>query len=324
MISILEAAKRQTNRLVSGRKACQIRASMDCELSQKISCNACYGSSVVFEAEGEPESPLIRKGRAVCLDCSQTMSIVESILEGLPKSDPQLDFWETHYSNEDQSVIIAALEKGFQNRRLLYAHYPIIRMIRKLTVPLESSIELGCGSGAFSLVLKKTGTVDKVTLLDYSRASLEAARSLFSHFGESCNLVHADIESAPFRRKTFDLSLSGGVIEHFRTEEERLDCLNAHLDIANRAFLQAPVSSPCYWLSRSLFSAYNRGWPFGFEKPVTFRELCKLAKRAGAEILDHDHQYFLSFPLFTRLHKLPKPGWYTWPFLNEIAIIASK
>ena len=297
---------------------------MESGLSSKILCTACHGSSVVFESDKESESPFIIKGRAVCADCSRAMPIVHGILEGFPESDSQLDFWETHYRTEDQSVIIAAIEKGLQDRHLLYDHYPAVRMIEKLPVPLESSIELGCGSGAFSLVLKKTGMVNEVTLLDYSRASLEAARALFSHFSERCNLVHADIESAPFKQKAFDLSLSAGVIEHFRTEAERLDCLIAHLEIADLAFIQAPVSSPFYWLSRAAYTAFNRGWPFGYEKPVTLRELRRLATMAGAWILGHDHQYFLSFPLFTRLHRLLRPGWYTWPFQNEIAILARK
>ncbi len=295
---------------------------MERELSQKIICTSCHGSSVVIETNEKPQSSFINEGRVVCIDCSHAMPISHSILEAFPDSDPQLDFWDTHYRNEDQSGIVAALEKGFQNRHLLNAHYPVIRMLEKLPVPLESSIELGCGSGAFSLVLKKTGMVNEVTLIDYSRAALEAARALFGHFKESCNLVHADIKSAPFEQKGFELALSGGVIEHFRTEENRLDCLTAHLEIAKVAFVQAPVSSPCYWLSRIVFTAFNRGWPFGFEKPATLRELRRLAMRADAKILDHDHQYFLSFPLFTRLHKLVRPGWYTWPFQNEIAILA--
>ena len=295
---------------------------MERELSKKIICNSCHGSSVVIETDEEPKSPFINEGRVVCMNCPHTMPISQSILEAFPDRDPQLDFWDTLFKNEDQAPIVAALEKGFQQRHLLYAHYPVIRMLEKLPVPLESSVELGCGSGAFSLVLKKTGMVHKVTLIDYSRAALEAARALFDHFGETCNLVHADIKSAPFKQKTFELALSGGVIEHFRTEESRFDCLISHLEIADLAFVQAPVSSPCYWLSRIIFTVFNRGWPFGFEKPATLSELRRLATRAGAKILDHDHQYFLSFPLFTRLHRLVNPSWYTWPFQNEIAILA--
>lgn len=297
---------------------------MERDLSQKIICAACRGGSVTIKNDEESGSPTISEGQVVCTDCSHTMPIAQGILKSFPKGNQQLRIWEHHYRTEDQSALMAALEKGFQNPSLLFAHYPAVRMIKKLPIPLDSSIELGCGSGSFSLVLKKTGLVNDVTLLDYSRASIDTAQELFDHFGESCNLVHADIESVPFKRKAFDLSLSAGVIEHFRTEVERLDCLAVHLEIADLAFVQAPVSSPFYWLSRATYTAFNRGWPFGYEKPVTLRELRRLAVRAGAEMLDHDHQYFLSFPLFTRLHRLMKPGWYTWPLQNEIAILARR
>lgn len=287
---------------------------MDNEVLGKLRCSAC----------GAPFSVKTGDGLAVCGECGHYMAIDDRILEDSPSSDGQLAVWDAHYSEEDQSPLIGALQAGFSNPGLLYAHYPLVRLVGNLSLPLESSIELGCGSGAFSLVLKKLGMVKSVTLLDYSRRSLEAAGRLFERFDAVCNLVHARLESAPFESGSFDLALSAGVIEHYRASDERLGCLEAHLEVAKVAFVQAPAFSPCYWLSRAVYTLVNGGWPFGYERPVTLRELRGLAARAGACIALHDHQYFLSFPLFTRLKRLANPGWYTRPFKNEIAILARK
>lgn len=259
-----------------------------------------------------------------CAACGQSMRLTSDLLEAEPGGDSQLSYWDAHYEAEDQGPVIGALEAGFRRPGLLVAHYPMVRLLESLPLPLGSSIELGCGSGSFSLLLKKLGIVKEVTLLDYSTASLEAAHRLFEHFGESCTLVHSAIESAPFQPGAFDLALSAGVIEHYRTPLKRLGCLQAHLELGRFTFVQAPVSSPFYWLSRTAFTVLNRGWPFGYEKPSTTRELRGLASSAGARVLGLDHQYFTSFHLFTRLHWLPRPGWYTFPFMNEIAILARR
>lgn len=233
-----------------------------------------------------------------------------------------MPFWEAHYASEDLSLFSEALEAGFRKPRALRAHYPVVRLLAGLDLPLGTSIELGCGSGAFSLVLARLGLVEEVTLLDYSKAALRAAGKLFSRFGVDCNLVHSTIDSAPFEARSFDLALSGGVIEHYRTAGERAACLAAHLELGRLAFVQAPLSSPFYWMSRSVYTALNRGWPFGYERPVTRRELRRLCGAVGAEVLQSDHQYFTSFHLFTRLHWLPEPGWYTAPLATEVAILA--
>jgi SAM-dependent methyltransferase len=250
------------------------------------------------------------------------MSVSGNILDSDPAGDSQLPVWEAHYRSEDQEPLLRALEAGFSDRRILEAHYPLVRLLGKIPCPLRSSIELGCGSGAFSLVLKKLGLVEEVTLLDYSIASLTTAQELFKHFDMECDLVHSTIGEAPFRAKAFELALSAGVIEHYRSRAARYSCMSKHLELASYAFLQAPVSSPFYWLSRTVYTAMNRGWPFGFERPVGIFEMHRLARRTGARVIGHDHQYFTSFPLFTRLHWLPMPGWYTIPFANEVAILA--
>lgn len=291
------------------------------KLLAKLRCTACGEIVFVQESmEGVSDDAVEFK----CKKCGRRIYLSNGVLDCLPDGDRQKRVWESYYSSSDQSALISALENGLEKPNLLHAHYSILRLLEHLSLPLSSSIELGSGSGAFSLILKRLGIVEHVTLLDYSEKALLTAKKLFDHFGESCTLVKASIDSMPFRDNAFELSLSAGVIEHYPTPQERMNCFLVHTAVARKAFVQAPVSSPCYWMSRTIYTAINRGWPFGFERPVTMREMRSFARETRVRIIGCDHQYFLSWPLFTRLHWLVRPGWYTWPFQNEISILVSK
>lgn len=209
--------------------------------------------------------------------------------------------WDRVYQAEsklEHSTYISWLEAGFSNPRLLFGHYPVARLVRHLSLPLESSIEIGCGSGKYSLVLKKLGLVRKTVLMDFSASALESAERLFRHFNESCTLVQAEFQQMPFADNSFDLAFSGGLIEHFRTWQEKHECFKAHLNVSRTVIIQAPASSPFYWIQRGLVTVLKRGWPFGFERPLSLDELKSYSDHSDGEIAAVDYQYFLNFLIF--------------------------
>ncbi|MBN1288504.1 MAG: class I SAM-dependent methyltransferase [Actinobacteria bacterium] len=297
---------------------------LESTLIEKMECRSCGGGFMLRDMHAHKAPHPINEGILLCTGCGNTLRVREGILDCSPQTDRQHRYWDEHYETEDQNPIAVAIERGVQNPGVLRSHYPLLRMIEGLALPMESSIELGCGSGAFSLLLNLTEAVGSTTLLDYSWPSLRAAGDLFARFNQSCNLVYARLEHAPFKKKAFSLAFSAGVIEHYRTDDERRRCLEAHLDCGNLAFVQAPVGAPGYWLPRIAVTVLKRGWPFGYERPVTMREIKTLINASGAELIKKDHQYFLSFPLFTRIGRLIRPGWYTWPLQNEIAVLAAR
>lgn len=298
-----------------------------------MKCVACDSDELMLESLGGPRARSVDEGALCCLNCERVMPVIQGIIENSPDRDKQHDIWDDLYRKAQESTTfqrqITPLDKGFRERELLTTYYPLVRTVSLFPVPLDSSVELGSGSGAYSLVLKKLGLVKRVTLLDYSIESLHAAGELFRYFGESCTLVHGSIESHPFKDNAFNLSFSGGVIEHYHTGEERLACMEAHLDVAERAFIQAPVNSPCYWLQRALVTVMERGWPFGYERPVTIREMYQLAKLAGAKIAHTDYHFFLNalifrIPRFIDLKRFLKPVWFTRPMMTELAVLLTR
>ena len=143
------------------------------------------------------------------------------------------------------------------------------------------TIELGAGRGDLSLLLARHGA--QVTLLDLSQTALSQASERFAREGLSAECVRTDLSAAGQLAGTFDVSLSLGVIEHFRGPD-RLRAVQAHADVLRPGGL-AIISVPhAACLPYCLWKAYLelRGWwPYGVERPYFRRELARLARSAG-------------------------------------------
>ncbi len=143
------------------------------------------------------------------------------------------------------------------------------------------TIELGAGRGDLSLLLARQGA--HVTLLDLSQAALRQARQRFARQGLSADCVQDDLLAAGACDSSFDVSLSAGVIEHFRGPD-RLQAVQAHGDVLRPGGL-AVISVPhAACLPYRLWKAYlefRRWWPYGMERPYHRRELARLARLAG-------------------------------------------
>ena len=302
---------------------------MDKDLLSKMQCRHCGGAYIAVSLNDSPLSDTFNFTRLNCSECGHVLEVRDGILNTFPSGDLSREAWNHLYDKApkmEKSLFVSALQRGFENNKLLASYYPLARMAREFSAPIQSSLELGAGSGTYSLILKKLGFVKEVTLLDYSYSALKAARSLFSYFGENCNLVLARLEEAPFIPGAFDLALSGGVIEHYSSASERLSCFKAHLRHAKLAYIQAPANAPCYWLQRALITIIKKGWPFGYEKPVTIREIEEYANISDTRIVIAEYQYFMNMivfwaPWLTRAQYIASKGWGLEPLRTDIAVL---
>lgn len=86
-------------------------------------------------------------------------------------------------------------------------------IVRRALGPVKglSALDLGCGTGRHSLRLSNDGA--NVTALDFSDGMLEEARN--KPGAESINFISHDLrERLPFSDRSFDLVVSGLVLEH--------------------------------------------------------------------------------------------------------------
>lgn len=182
-------------------------------------------------------------------------------------------------------------------------------------------IELGAGRGDASALLARRGA--RVTLLDYCETALELARRRFRRLGLEAEFVLADLsgdlgratsvrecphegtkgstgsgigdrESKPNPQSAirnpqspalgvFDLSISYGVVEHFKGAG-RTRAVAAHRRVLGDhglAVISVPhAACPTYRLWKTCLEL--RGWwPYGMEIPYSRRELTRRLRSAG-------------------------------------------
>lgn len=95
---------------------------------------------------------------------------------------------------------------------------------------IEKIVEVGCGTGKFTIPLAKAGK--KVIAIDYAEEMLDIVREKASHQGlaDRIELRHGDIENLDIKSNSAKAVLSIAVLRHFEDETKGLSELTRILD----------------------------------------------------------------------------------------------
>lgn len=85
----------------------------------------------------------------------------------------------------------------------------------------NSALDAGCGSGRYSVALKRMG-VRKVVGMDYSKNSIDFATENSVNLGSDINFVQGTVLEVPFEHESFDFVFSNGVLHHTSDTERGL------------------------------------------------------------------------------------------------------
>jgi len=211
------------------------------------------------------------------------------ILRLIPKGDySRYAHWEKMHSASTGEAITALYRRRFAfDDAFLLAYYAMPRLARRLGWKAEESLELGCQWGSNSLTLHRLGVTERVWLLDISVTALKAAMGFYRHFGVVPFALQAEIHALPFKDAAVDLSISGGLYEHFVGEEQE-QVVAENCRVSRRVLCQVPESTLAYWIYRRLYSLIKGGWPFGFEVPVRWGRLRALFERGEFAMAGRD------------------------------------
>ncbi len=153
--------------------------------------------------------------------------------------------------------------------------YPHLGIIKKLNTKYNDVLDIGCGSGSFSITFKKIFGIPNFFLVDNSLSALFLGKKIFEYFGEECELIQCDARKLPFKEKSFDLVYSTGLLEHFdKSDQERI--VNENCRVSRDIICQVPTNSVPYWMMRFFITIVNRKWPFGNEIPLSMDDLEQL------------------------------------------------
>jgi 2-polyprenyl-3-methyl-5-hydroxy-6-metoxy-1,4-benzoquinol methylase len=191
------------------------------------------------------------------------------------KETISLDIWENVWSED--------ISEEYIKQRVEHARHTLqYRKVNSLITEQASGlkvIELGCGEGIDSLLLGISGA--KITCVDFSKKAISRARKIFELYGIKAGFVEGDIFNLPDNfRDNYDISISGGVAEHFLGKKRR-DIFKVHLDVLKSDGL-AIVAVPNAWcfpyrIMKYLMEKTNK-WILGTEIPFSRWELINIAK----------------------------------------------
>jgi len=123
--------------------------------------------------------------------------------------------WEAGTYDEKWSI-------SFDERCIAYARDRFAAAAGTVGWPYGRVLEVGAGTGFFSLNLKQAGVVDQVAVTDLSPGMVEAAKSNAERLGFEVDGRVADAERLPFGDGEFDLVVGHAVLHHIPDVEAAL------------------------------------------------------------------------------------------------------
>lgn len=169
-----------------------------------------------------------------------------------------------------------------------------INIIKQLNP--KSVLDLGCGDGSFSVIIKKELVIDNVYGIDISQEATQQAIAK----GITAFSLDIDSEDLPFENNFFSLVFCGEVIEHVYSPDHLLQ--EIHRVLKNDGYLIITTPNLASWFNRlsllfgfqPIFSDislnYSLGhlWkmnPFGHLRIYTLRSITRLLEAYHFKII---------------------------------------
>lgn len=123
--------------------------------------------------------------------------------------------WEAQTYDQKWSI-------SFDERCIDYARGRFELIAGRSGWPYENALELGCGTGFFSLNLKQAGVLDRVSVTDISAGMVSVAQDNARRLGFEIDGRVADAESIPYPDNSFDVVVGHAILHHIPDVERAL------------------------------------------------------------------------------------------------------
>ncbi len=158
------------------------------------------------------------------------------------------------------------------------------------SLPYGRVLELGAGTGFFSLNLKLAGLVDEVHVSDLSPGMVEAAKQNAERLGFTIEGRVADAEALPYEDDSFDLVVGHAVIHHIPDVEAALREVVRVLRPGGRFVIAGEPTTIGHWYARHLgritWEVATRATRLSFLRQKWAREQAELDESSRAAALE--------------------------------------
>jgi ubiquinone/menaquinone biosynthesis C-methylase UbiE len=182
----------------------------------------------------------------------------------------EISFFDSHGASDSYDVFTSQ-----SKQRLIDAFVNLSDLPKGARVA-----DLGCGSGAFTDLLARTGY--SVVGLDLSPKLVEVGRARYP----GLQLIEGDLENLPFDSESFDGVLLAGVVHHFPDPSRCAREVFRVLRSGGRFVAFDPNRrNPAMWLYRDPSSPfYSSVGVTENERPVLAREAARAFQHAGFDV----------------------------------------
>lgn len=196
--------------------------------------------------------------------------------------------WEAQTYDEKWSI-------SFDDRCISIVRDRFLRVLESSlrsgeSLPFGKVLELGAGTGFFSLNLKLAGLVEQVHVTDLSPGMVDAARRNAERLGFTIEGRVADAEALPYEDDSFDLVVGHAVIHHIPDVEAALREVVRVLRPGGRFVIAGEPTTIGHWYARHLgrltWEVATRATRLPFLRDKWAREQAELDESSRAAALE--------------------------------------
>jgi len=211
----------------------------------------------------------IRKLSRAAVEFAQAVTPYKSELEQVSQGR-----WHLEPSERSTSDLYSELWKEFDDHTLVEESYQLLtcrlpKSIIDECIVGKTVLDMGCGSGRYSIALAKAGA-KQVVGVDVQAKSFKAASDWCQRKCLPVEFQEAHVLSLPFENESFDFVFCNGVIHHSESIEQGIRELKRVLKKSGRAFLYLYAAGGIFWKTRESLRTVFRRIPLSYTKAVLY------------------------------------------------------
>lgn len=170
------------------------------------------------------------------------------------------------------SDLYTELWKPFEEEILNNESYKLItgrlnQTIVKNYIRGKRVLDMGCGSGRYSIALSMIGAKE-VVAVDYQEKSFQNAKKFCQSKRLNVQFREANCLKLPFKRESFDFVFSNGVLHHTRSIKNGLSELERVLKRGGKSFLYIYAKGGIFWETRLIMRKIFAKIPLSYTQSV--------------------------------------------------------